>query len=128
MMFRLGANAVVVFHLGFILFAMFGGALVVRRARWAWLHVPVLAWGVGIELVHGVCPLTPLENALRERAGSAGYSGGFIEHYLIPLIYPRGLEPRDQVFLAAALLALNAFFYGWAMLRWQRARVDTAAP
>jgi hypothetical protein len=127
LIFRLAANGVVVFHLGFILFAIFGGALVVRRARWAWLHVPVLAWAVGIELVHGVCPLTPLENALREHAGSAGYNGGFIEHYLVPLIYPRGLQPSDQVLLAAALLALNAFLYGWAVLRRRRAVTGRSA-
>lgn len=117
MIYRLAANGVVVFHLGFILFAIFGAALVVRRGAWAWVHLPALAWATRIELVHGICPLTPLENGLRERAGEAGYSGGFIDHYLIPLIYPPGLEPTHQIYLAMGLVALNLFFYGWALRR-----------
>jgi hypothetical protein len=124
--FRVAASGVVLFHLAFILFAIFGAALVVRRAAWAWLHLPVLAWATGIELVHGICPLTPLENALRERAGEAGYGGGFIEHYLIPLIYPPGLQPSQQVYLAMGLVAVNLFFYGWAVRRrgWARAHAS----
>ena len=116
------ANAVVVFHLGFILFAIFGGWLVLWRMRWAWLHLPAWAWGVWIELSHGICPLTPLENHFRALAGEAGYSGGFIDHYLIPLIYPAGLEPADQVALAAILLIMNAALYAGAILRLRRQR------
>ncbi len=116
------ANAVVVFHLGFILFVIFGGWLVLYRLRWAWLHAPAWAWGVWIEVSHGICPLTPLENHFRALAGEAGYSGGFIEHYLIPVIYPAGLEPVDQVALATVLLIMNAALYAGAMLRLRRRR------
>ena len=116
------ANAVVVFHLGFILFAAFGGWLVLYRLRWAWLHAPAWAWGVWIEASHRICPLTPLENHFRALAGEAGYSGGFIDHYLIPLIYPAGLEPADQVALAAILLIMNAALYAGAILRLRRQR------
>ena len=116
------ANAVVVFHLGFILFAIFGGWLVLWRMRWAWLHLPAWAWGAWIELSHGICPLTPLENHFRALAGEAGYGGGFIDHYLIPVIYPAGLEPTDQVALAAMLLTMNAALYTGAILRMRRRR------
>lgn len=117
----LAADAVLVLHLLFIVFLALGGLWVVRRAAAAWLHLPVLGWGVWIELTHGICPLTPLENALRRAAGEAGYAGGFIEHYLVPLIYPAGLTPAHQVGIAAALVASNALLYGWAFLR-HRAR------
>jgi hypothetical protein len=122
MFFHFAANAVVLFHLGFILFAVFGGWLVLYRLRWAWLHAPAWAWGVWIEVSHGICPLTPLENHFRALAGEAGYSGGFIEHYLIPVIYPAGLEPVDQVALATVLLIMNAALYAGAMLRLRRRR------
>ena len=114
------ANAVVVFHLGFILFAVFGGWLVLYRLRWAWLHAPAWAWGVWIEVSHRICPLTPLENALRSQAGEAGYSGGFIDHYLVPLIYPPGLQPQHQLVLAGLLLVMNAALYAAAWIRHRR--------
>jgi len=113
----LAADAVLVLHLLFIAFLALGGLWVVRRAAAAWLHLPALAWGVWIELTHGICPLTPLENALRRAAGEAGYAGGFIDHYLVPLIYPPGLTPAHQFWIAAALVASNAVLYGWALLR-----------
>ena len=116
------ANAVVVFHLGFILFVICGGWLVLYHLRWAWLHAPAWAWGVWIEVSHRICPLTPLENHFRALAGEAGYSGGFIDHYLIPVIYPAGLEPTDQVSLAAALLTMNAALYAGAIVRQRRRR------
>jgi hypothetical protein len=119
MFFHFAANAVVVFHLGFILFAVLGGWLVLYRRRWAWLHAPAWAWGVWIEVSHRICPLTPLENSLRVRAGEAGYDGGFIDHYLVPLIYPPGLQPRHQLYLAAMLLGMNAALYVAAFIRWR---------
>lgn len=118
MIWRLAADAVVVFHLAFIGFAIFGGWLVLLRGlRWAWLHLPVCAWGVWIELSHGICPLTPLENMLRINAGESGYSGGFIDHYLIPLIYPPGLQPKHQLLLGTGLLGMNLSLYAVALLR-----------
>ena len=120
MLDHLAAGAIVVFHLCFIAFAIFGGWLVLWRLRWAWLHVPAWAWAIWIELSHGICPLTPLENHFRHLAGDAGYSGGFIEHYILPVIYPPGLEPADQVSLAAVLVTMNVALYVAALVRWRR--------
>jgi hypothetical protein len=103
---------VLVAHLGFILFALLGGLLALRWARAALLHLPAVAWGAWIELSHGICPLTPLEQALRGASGSGGYTGGFIEHYLVPLIYPAALSSRTQFALGLGLLLVNAAIYG----------------
>ncbi len=110
-LYRLLAGAVVVLHGLFIAFVVVGGFL---AWRWRWvavLHVPCAAWGAWIELRHGVCPLTPLENYLRAKAGLEGYGGGFIEHYLVPAIYPGGLTLRMQVLVGAAVVALNVAVY-----------------
>ena len=117
MIHRIAADAVLVLHLAFIVFAALGALLVVWRLRFVWLHVPAVAWAVWIEVSHGICPLTPLENSLRRAAGQAGYSGGFIDHYLVPIIYPAGLTPTHQLWLAAALVAINVVLYGWALSR-----------
>jgi hypothetical protein len=116
---RILADATVAFHFAFILFVVGGGALVWRRPAWAWLHVPAVAWVVWLEFTHAICPLTPLENLLRARAGDAGYAGGFIEHYLEPVIYPGGLTPGIQVILGALVVILNIVVYAFA---WRRAR------
>lgn len=114
---RIAADAVLVIHLLFILFAALGAGLVVWRWQWLIAHLPALAWAVWIIATHGICPLTPLENALRRAAGQAGYEGGFIDHYLVPLIYPPGLTPQHQVAIAWGLVALNLLLYGAALLR-----------
>ena len=111
MSYRLAADAVVVFHLAFIVFAVLGGWLLLWQRRLAWLHLPAWAWAVWIELSHGICPLTPLEKSLRAQAGQAGYAGGFIDHYLLPVIYPPGLQPWHQLVLAAILRVMNAALY-----------------
>ena len=122
MIHRLAADAVLLLHLGFILFVLLGGVLAVRR-RWApLLHLPAVAWGVYIELSGGLCPLTPLENRLRIAAGDAGYAGGFIEHYLLALIYPAGLTQDVQYVLAAIVVGVNALAYGWVWRRRRRSR------
>lgn len=115
MPYALLADAVVLLHLAFVAFAVAGGFLAWRWQRLLWLHVPVLAWAAWIELSGGVCPLTPLENALRRRAGESGYSVGFIEHYLLPLLYPVGLTRETQWVLAAGLLVINVVAY-WRIL------------
>ena len=120
MPYSLAADAVLVLHLAFILFAILGGLLVAWRPRIAGLHLPALAWAAWIVATHGICPLTPLENALRQRAGEAGYGGGFIDHYLVPLIYPPGLTPAHQNWLALVLVAANTLLYGWALFRIRR--------
>ncbi|KPY42056.1 MULTISPECIES: DUF2784 domain-containing protein [Pseudomonas syringae group] len=117
MIFRLAADAVVTFHLLFILFVLLGGLLVLRWPWAALLHLPAMAWGAAVELLHLYCPLTPLENALRSRAGEQGYDGGFIEHYLIPLIYPAGLTPQIQLWLGGIVLLINASVYGALLVR-----------
>lgn len=122
MLWRLAADAVVVLHLAFILFVLFGALAVLRWPRLAWLHVPAATWGVMVELLHLYCPLTPLENRLREAAGQHGYSGGFIEHYLIPLIYPAGLTPQIQLWLGAVVLLINVPIYLRLLWRWRRKR------
>jgi len=118
MLARVLADATVAFHFAFILFVVFGGALVWRRTAWAWLHVPAVAWVAWLEFTQAICPLTPLENALRIRAGDAGYAGGFIQHYLEPVIYPGGLTPGIQLVLGALVVAINVVVYA---LMWRRA-------
>ena len=120
MFWRMAADALVVIHLGFILFVMLGGLLLLRWPSLIWLHVPAVAWGVIVECLHLGCPLTPWENQLRRMAGQAGYEGGFIEHYLIPLIYPAGLTPAIQLWLGAIVVLVNAAVYAWLIGRWHR--------
>ncbi|WP_122689705.1 DUF2784 domain-containing protein [Pseudomonas viridiflava] len=117
MIFRLAADAVVTFHLLFILFVLLGGLLVLRWPWAALLHLPAMTWGAAVEFLHLYCPLTPLENALRSRAGDQGYDGGFIEYYLIPLIYPAGLTPQIQLWLGGIVLLINASVYGALLVR-----------
>ena len=118
---RLLADAVVALHLAFILFVVGGGALVLWRRGWAVLHVPAVAWGAWTEFTGTLCPLTPWEQALRRQAGEAGYAGGFVEHYVVPLIYPAALTPRLQFALGVFVLLLNAAIYAAAWRRWRRA-------
>ena len=120
MAYRWLADATVALHLAFILFVLFGGFLAWRKAAWAWVHLPAVAWVAYIEFTGTICPLTPLENALRERAGDAGYTGGFVDHYLLPVIYPVGLTPQFQVALGVAIVALNVIVY-WHLWRRRRA-------
>jgi hypothetical protein len=118
-MMGLAADALVVLHLVFILFVVLGGLLVFRWPRWAWVHVPAFAWGAIIEFNNWICPLTPLEQRLRVAAGEGAYGGGFVEHYLLPLIYPEGLTQGIQLGLGLFVLAVNAVVYG---IWWWRQR------
>lgn len=101
-------------HAGFVAFTVLGGLLVRRRPWLAWVHVPAFAWGVWIALTGGICPLTPLENALRRGAGQAGYAGGFLGHYLEPVLYPGWLTREVQIGLGVAVLLWNLALYGRA--------------
>lgn len=117
MLLRLAADAVLLLHLAFILFALFGAALALRWPRIVRLHVPAALWAAGIELTGAICPLTYLENDLRMRAGQQGYTDGFIEHYLLPVLYPAGLTPAVQYVLAGVVLGVNLLLYAWLWLR-----------
>ncbi|KQZ48098.1 DUF2784 domain-containing protein [Massilia sp. Root1485] len=111
MVYQLFAAMVLLLHLGFILFVVAGAVLVARWRRLLPLHLAAVAWGILIEATGAACPLTGLENHLRMLAGTAGYAGGFVDHYLVGLIYPSGLTSGMQWGLAAAVLALNAVLY-----------------
>jgi len=115
MYFRAAADIVLVLHLAFMLFVIFGGVLVLRWPRLAWVHIPVAIYGATIEFVGFVCPLTPLENALRHAGGQAGYAGGFIDHYVTATLYPTGLTRAIQLWLGLAVLTLNGAVY-WVWL------------
>ena len=120
MLYQWLADVVLVLHLAFILFVVLGGLLVFR---WRWilyLHLPAAVWGVLIEFFGWICPLTPLENLLRIRAGGAGYEEGFIVHYLLPLIYPGGLTREVGLQLGLALIGVNLLIYGIWLARRRR--------
>ena len=117
MFWRALANGVVLLHLAFVAFVVFGGFLAWRWRKVRVLHVPALAWGLWVELSGQICPLTALENHLRRLAGEAGYRGGFISHYLLRVLYPPGLTRPDQWGLAVLLTVLNALAYGRVLRR-----------
>ena len=122
MLARFLADTVVVLHGAFVVFVVLGGLLVLWRRFFLWLHLPAAVWGFLIEVAGVHCPLTHLENALRRRAGQAGYPGGFIEHYLIPVIYPIGLTLVDQAVLGALVVIVNLAVYGVVFRRRRRPR------
>ena len=116
-MVRWAADGVLVLHLLFIAFAVFGGLALLWSRRWVFVHLPALLWAVFVESTGRVCPLTPLENALRQRAGDAGYDEGFVAHYLLPLVYPPGLTPALQGLLAVLLVGVNLAIYASVLRR-----------
>ena len=111
MPYALLADLILILHATFILFVVFGGVLVFWRRGIAWIHIPCALWGILIELRGWICPLTYLENDLRAAAGAGGYSGGFIDHYLVPLVYPAGLTSSTQFILGLTVLLFNAIIY-----------------
>jgi len=117
MVYRLLADLVLVLHLAFVVFALFGGLLALRRPAVLWLHLPALLWGVVVQWADWICPLTPLENHLRVLGGESGYAGGFIEHWLQKLLYPDNLTLELRYVIGLALLAVNAAVYTRLMFR-----------
>jgi len=111
MLYRCLADAVVLLHLAFVAFVVAGGLLALRWPRAAWLHVPAALWGVAVEWSAAVCPLTPLEVTLRQRGGEAGYSGGFVEHAVLPVLYPAALTHGIQLVLGLFVVAVNTIVY-----------------
>jgi hypothetical protein len=112
MIYRWLADAVVLFHGAFVAFVIVGAFLALRWPWIVWLHVPAAVWGVLIEFADWTCPLTPLENSLRARAGEAGYSGDFIQHYLLQALYPDGLTVQTRWILGGVALGVNLVGYG----------------
>ena len=119
--YRVAADLVVLVHLAFVAFVVLGGALAFRWPQARWAHLPTVVWGVLIEWTGGVCPLTPLEMVLRRRGGEAGYAGGFVEHYVLPVLYPTALTRPVQVALGAGVVLANVAIY-WLVRRAARSR------
>ncbi len=112
---------VVLLHFLFVLFVVLGGLLVIWKPRVAWFHLPCAVYGAAIEFVGWICPLTPLENWLRVRAGAATYTTGFVEHYLLPILYPEGLTRTVQLVLGTVVVAVNVLLYTLAFHRRRKA-------
>ena len=120
MLDRYLADAIVVVHLLFVIYTVFGGVLVLRWKNTVYLHIPALLWGVAVEANGWICPLTPLENQLRANAGQAGYTGSFVEHYLLPVLYPVNLTRFDQWSLAVALILVNVVIYVFVVRKYRK--------
>lgn len=128
MIYRLLADATVAVHLSFIAFVAAGGLLVLRRPRLGWIHLPCAAYGALVELLGWICPLTPLENRLRRLGGEAGYPGGFVERYLLPVIYPEPFPRWLALCLGAAVLVVNGAVYAAVLARSRRRRAGGRRP
>lgn len=111
MLYRIMADGLVLLHLFFISFVVLGGLL---TYKWRWLlfiHIPAVVWGALVEFQNWSCPLTPLEQQFRSTGGEAGYSGGFVEQYILPLIYPAGLTREVQIILGLFVITINLLIY-----------------
>jgi hypothetical protein len=125
---RLLADLVLVTHLAFVLFTALGALPVRRWGRLAYLHLPVVVYGVVIEVAGFRCPLTPLEKSLRGRAGGAGYDGGFVEHYIVPVLYPGEWTVITRIAVTVCLVAANTVVYGLIWRSRRRAVCAGEAP
>jgi Protein of Unknown function (DUF2784) len=117
MLYRIGADLVLFAHFLFAAFAVFGGAFVFYEPAWAWGHIPVVFWSSVVNLMSWTCPLTPMEKALRVRAGQLGYSGGFVQHYIGPVVYPHGMPRQLELVAGVSIVAGNAVVYA-IVLAW----------
>ena len=126
MIYRWLADGVVLIHGAFVVFVIVGGFLALRWGKLVWVHLPAAIWGVLIEFAGWICPLTPLENALRARAGEAGYAGGFIEHYVLRALYPGGLTPTIQLALGSFALGVNIVAYALLVRRRRKTTTNVA--
>jgi hypothetical protein len=122
MLYRILADAAVLIHAAFVAYVVFGGLLVLRWRRSAWLHVPCALWGAVIEFAGWVCPLTPLENWLRTKAGEAAYAGDFVGRYVLPVLYPERLTRNVQLILGTLVVVLNLAVYSLFLIRLKRRR------
>jgi hypothetical protein len=115
-LFHLLADFIVLVHVGFVVFVVFGGLLIRRWPKLIWVHLPAVAWGIAVEFAGWICPLTPLEDLVRQQAGMVAYRGDFIEHYLLFVLYPAGLTRGAQFLLGSTALVVNALMY-WQLFR-----------
>ena len=120
MPYHLLADVVVVIHLAFVLFALLGALLVIRWRKIIYVHLPAAVWAIWIEISGRICPLTPLENWMRLKGGETGYSGDFVGHYLLPLLYPAGLTREVQFVLGGVVVGLNMIIYGYILFARKR--------
>ena len=126
MIYRLLADCLVLVHLAFVVFVVAGGFLVLWRPSFRWIHLPAAVWGALVEFTGWICPLTPWEQAFRLRAGQAGYTGGFVEHYILPVLYPQGLTPGVQIALGFLVIGVNVSIY--VLVGYRRARLSAHTP
>jgi hypothetical protein len=119
------ADLVVSVHLGFVVFVVLGGLLVMKWPWLIWIHLPAVFWGVAIELSGWICPLTPLENWLRHKGGEENYQLDFVAHYLLPVLYPQGLTRKSQIVLGALVLVVNVAIYGWVFGKKKGSKVQS---
>ena len=120
MLYGILADIVVWIHFAFVLFVVMGAITIIRWRRVLWLHLPAVFWAIWIELAGGICPLTPLENWLRNQSGQGGYRGDFVERYLMPMLYPAGLTRNLQIVLGLLVILINAGLYGYIIWRYRR--------
>lgn len=120
MPYRIAADLVLAAHLGFILFVVLGGLLAVRFRWMIFVHLPAAFWGAFVEISGRICPLTIWENSFRRSAGESGYTDSFVEHYLLPIIYPQGLTRSVQLWLAGLVIIANVVIYAWLLYRWKK--------
>ncbi|MBA2251355.1 MAG: DUF2784 domain-containing protein [Nitrospirales bacterium] len=117
MCYQLLADGVMLLHLGFVLFVVFGGLLAFRWRKVVWFHLPAATWGATVEFTGWICPLTPLEVWLRLKGGDSGYGADFIEQYILPVLYPADLTHDVQIVLGSFVVVVNMVVYGWL---WRR--------
>lgn len=117
MLLKIAADIIVLVHLMFIIFVVTGGLFVLKWPKIAWLHIPAAIWGALIEFAGWVCPLTPVENSLRAAGGKVAYQSGFINHYVIPVVYPAGLTREIQLVMGCMVIVLNILIYGMLIVK-----------
>jgi hypothetical protein len=115
--YHMAADFIVVLHFLFVFFVVLGGLVGLWKPKLLWLHLPALIWGVLVEFTGWICPLTPLENLLRQKGGGIGYGGGFIEHLIMPILYPAGLTRHIQILLGSAVILINLIIYSTIIRR-----------
>jgi len=115
MLYHWLANLTLLIHFAFVVFAVAGALLVLRWRRFLWIHIAAVVWAAGIEFLGWICPLTPLENWLRQRSGETEYQSDFIAHYLLPVLYPVGLTRNLQIILGFCVILVNVMIYGWIL-------------